>query len=140
MSGQPRIIQDTLGILGVRGYSDTGVLAMGGHPRIVRDTLGILGVHGYSDMGGVLWVSLVYMDTQTWGVSHEWTTLDNPRYSGYPRCTWILRHRREVATSSDSLGYSDTGGLAMGGHPRIVQDILGIHGVRGYSDTGVGHS
>ena len=55
------------------------------------------------------------------------------QWSGYPWCTWILRHRGSVT----------------GVHPRIVGDILGmvshgwisldspgILGVHGYSDTG----
>ena len=70
----------SLGISGVRGYSDTrggggwtslecpgwsgylqctGILRRrGGHPRIVQDDLGISGVRGYSDTGvGGGWIS-----------------------------------------------------------------------------------
>ena len=73
-----QVVQDTLSILGVCGYSDTrskhgwasmdgpgspeysrytrilrhSGLIMGGRPRIVRDTLSILGVRGYSDTVG----------------------------------------------------------------------------------------
>ena len=39
---------------------------------------------------------------------------------------------------SPVYGDTQTRGLVVGGHPRIVQDGLGIFGVRGYSDTGVG--
>ena len=63
---------------------------------------------------------MVYTDTQTRGVSHGCTFLDSPGQSGYPWCTRILRQR----------------GSVMSVHPRIVRDILGIHGVHGYSDTG----
>ena len=73
-----QVVQDTLSILGVRGYSDTrsnhgwasmdipgspeypqctrilrnNGLIMGGRPRIVRDTSSIFGVREYSDTGG----------------------------------------------------------------------------------------
>ena len=39
---------------------------------------------------------------------------------------------------SPVYGDTQTQGLVVGGHPRIVQDGLGISGVRGYSDTGGG--
>ena len=52
----------------------------------------------------------MYMDTQTWGINHGWTSSDSPGYPEYPRCTWILRH----------------GGSIMGGRPRIVQETLSI--------------
>ena len=65
----------------------------------------------------------MYMDTQTWGINHGWTSSDSPGYPEYPRCTWILRH----------------GGSIMGGRPRIVQETLSILGVRGYSGTGANH-
>ena len=62
---------------------------MGVHPWIVQDSLGILDVHGYSDKVGqswvyilglsrIFWVSIVYTDTQTQGVSHGCTSLDSP--------------------------------------------------------------
>ena len=34
-------------------------LIMGGRPRIVRDTLSILGVRGYSDIGDQSWVDVL---------------------------------------------------------------------------------
>ena len=42
------LVAAVLGIPDVRGYSDTGV----GHSGDPRDTLCILGVCGYSDTGG----------------------------------------------------------------------------------------
>ena len=103
ISGHPRIVQDTLSIFGVRGYSDIGVdhvwasmdslgypeyprctrilrhrgLIISGHPQIVQDTLSIFGVRGYSDIG----------------VDHGWASMDSLGYPEYPRCTGILRHR-----------------------------------------------
>ena len=91
----------------------------------------------------------MYGDTQTWGISHGWTSSDSPGYPSilgvngysdtganhgwtssdspgypeYPRCTWILRH----------------GGSIMGGRPRIVRDTLSILGVHEYSDTESSH-
>ena len=41
------------------GILKHGGTIMGGHPRIVRDTLSILGVHGYSDMGDQSWVDVL---------------------------------------------------------------------------------
>ena len=58
VGGCPWIVQDGLGILGVRGYSDTGVV-VDGHPWIVQDGLGILG-HSCLD---ILGMSSVY---RTW--------------------------------------------------------------------------
>ena len=62
-------------------YIDTQTqgLDMGKDPLIFQDGLGILGVHRYSDTGcyswvdilglpGMVWVSLVYTDTQTQGL------------------------------------------------------------------------
>ena len=66
MGGSPAwIVQDGLSILGVRGYSDTGVV-VDGHPWIVQDGLGILGVRGYTDIG----------------VGDGWTSVDCPGQSG----------------------------------------------------------
>ena len=72
----------------------------------------------------MVWVSLVYMDTQTQELYMARVKIsDIPGWSGYPWCTRILRHRV----------------LFMGGHSRIIRDGLGILGVHGYSDIGVIH-
>ena len=60
--------------------TQTQGIVMGGHPQIVQGGLGILGVRGYSDTGC-------------------WTSLDSPGWSGYPWCTWKLRHRVSVMAS-----------------------------------------
>ena len=73
--GCPWIVWVGLGILGVRGYSDT-VVGKVGCPGIVRVGPGILGVRGYSDTV----------------VGEGWMSRDCPGWSGYPRCTGILRH------------------------------------------------
>ena len=78
VDGHPWIVQDGLGILGVRGYSDTGVV-VDGHPWIVQDGLGILGVRGYTDIG----------------VGDGWTSVDCPGWSGYTR-TQLQGHPRNV--------------------------------------------
>ena len=65
MDGRPWIVQDGLGILGVQGYSDTGVV-VDGHSWIVQDGLGNFGVQGYSDTG----------------VGGGWTSMDCPGWSG----------------------------------------------------------
>ena len=36
ISGYPRTVQGSLSILGVCGYSDTGLLVIDGHPQIVQ--------------------------------------------------------------------------------------------------------
>ena len=82
---------------------------------------------------------LVYMDTQTQGIIHGWTSSAYPGWSGYPWCTRILRHRGYIWV--EILGYSRMVWVSLvmviGGHPWIVHDGLGILDVHGYSDTGV---
>ena len=72
-------------------YADTHTQAVGhgGHPRIVWYGLGITGVCRYSHAGDWSW----------------WISLDCPGWSGYPRCTRILRLWRLVIL--DILGLSE---------------------------------
>ena len=112
-------------------YRDTQTQWLGkvGCPRIVRDGLG---VRGYSDTV----------------VGEGWMSRDCPGWSGYPRCTGILRHsgwgRLDVPGLSGMVWVSSVYGdtqiqwLGTVGCPRIIRDGLGILGVRGYPDTVVG--
>ena len=101
-----------------------------GLPGLSLDVLGILGLRGYSDTRGgggwdsldcpwMFWVSLAYRDTQTQGVvvgGSPWTVLG---CSGYLWHTGILRHK----------------GWWWVGVPGLSLDVLGILGIRGYSDS-----
>ena len=166
------IVRDGLGILGVRGYSDTVV----GDSWMSRDCpgwsgypwcTGILRHSGWGrldvpGLSGMVWVSSVYGDTQTqWlgtvgypGIVRDglgilgvrgysdtvvgkgWMSRDCPGWSGYPRCTGILRHsgwgRLDVPGLSGlvwvSSVYGDTQTQWLGtvGCPGIVRVGLGI--------------
>ena len=68
--------------------------AQSGYPRCTgiprHSGWGRLDVPGFS---GLVWVSSVYGDTQTHCmVGDSWMSPDCPGWSGYPWCTWILRH------------------------------------------------
>ena len=120
-----------------------------GVPGLSLDVLGILGIRGYSDTRGgdgweslecprMFWVSWAYGDTQTQEVlmsGSPWTVLGCSGYLGHTR---ILRHKGwwcvgvtglslDVLGILDIRGYSDTRG---GGG--LNCPILGI---QGYSDT-----
>ena len=94
----------------------------------------------------IVWVSMLYMDTQIQGVSHRCTSSQIWVWSVMGGYLWMVR---------DSLGvhgYSDTGGQSwlyilglsgifwvwsvMGGYLWMIQDSLGILGVQGYLDKG----
>ena len=114
----------------VYGDTQTQGLVVGGHPRIVQ---GISGVRGYSDTG----------------VGGGWTSKDCPGWSGYLWYTGILRRRgwwwvdipgvsRMVWVSPVYMD-TQTQGVVVGGHPRIVQDGLGISGVRVWPTISLEH-
>ena len=104
---------------------------MGEHPRIV-------------------WVSMLYMDTQVQGVSHGCTSSDCPEYSGYGQSwvdifgwsgiVWVSLVYTDTQTQGVSHGCTSLDFLGYSGYGQSWVDIFGwsriVLGVQGYLDKG----